>query len=45
MFRRSTSIKLFNLFGFRIGADASWFLVLFLMIYLLSRPFRVESPT
>ncbi len=41
MFRRSTSIKLFNLFGFRIGADASWFLVLFLMIYLLSRPFRV----
>jgi Zn-dependent protease len=40
MFRRSTSIKLFNLFGFRIGADASWFLVLFLMIYLLSQPFR-----
>lgn len=41
MFRRSTSIKLFDLFGFRIGADASWFLVLFLMIYLLSRPFRL----
>jgi Zn-dependent protease len=41
MFRRSGSIKLFDLFGFRIGADASWFLVLFLMIYLLSRPFRL----
>jgi Zn-dependent protease len=41
MFRRSTSFKLFNLFGFRIGADASWFLVLFLMIYTLSRPFRL----
>ncbi|MGI8715531.1 MAG: site-2 protease family protein [Solirubrobacteraceae bacterium] len=41
MFRRSGSIKLFNLFGFRVGADASWFLVLFLMIYLLSRPFRL----
>jgi Zn-dependent protease len=41
MFRRSTSFKLFDLFGFRIGADASWFLVLFLMIYTLSRPFRL----
>ena len=41
MFRRSGSIKLFDLFGFRIGVDASWFLVLFLMIYLLSRPFRL----
>jgi Zn-dependent protease len=40
MFRRSTSFKLFDLFGFRVGADASWFLVLFLMIYLLSGPFR-----
>jgi Zn-dependent protease len=41
MFRRSGSIKLLDLFGFRIGVDASWFLVLFLMIYLLSRPFRL----
>ena len=41
MFRRSGSIKLFDLFGFRIGADASWFLVLFLMIFLLSGPFRL----
>ena len=40
MFRRSTSIKLFDVFGFRVGADASWFLILFLMIYLLSGPFR-----
>lgn len=40
MFRRSTSIKLFDVFGFRVGADASWFLILFLMIYLLSSPFR-----
>jgi Zn-dependent protease len=40
MFRRSSSIKLANVFGFRIGADYSWFLVLFLMIYLLSGPFR-----
>ncbi len=41
MFRRSGSIKLFDLFGFRIGADASWFLILFVYIYLLSRPFRL----
>jgi Zn-dependent protease len=40
MLRRSTSIKLFDLFGFRIGVDATWFLVLFLMIFVLSGPFR-----
>jgi Zn-dependent protease len=40
MFRRSTSIKLFDLLGFRIGVDASWFLVLFLMIFMLSGAFR-----
>jgi Zn-dependent protease len=40
MFRRSTSIKLFNIFGFRIGVDASWFLILFLLIIILSGPFR-----
>jgi Zn-dependent protease len=40
MLRRSTSIKLVDLFGIRIGVDASWFLVLFLMIFWLSSPFR-----
>ena len=40
MVRRSPSIKLMNLFGFRIGVDASWFLILFLLIFLLSGPFR-----
>ncbi|HTU94238.1 MAG TPA: site-2 protease family protein [Solirubrobacteraceae bacterium] len=40
MFRRSTSIKLFDLFGLRIGVDGSWFIVLFLMIFVLSGPFR-----
>jgi Zn-dependent protease len=29
-----------NLFGFRIGVDASWFLILFLLIFILSGPFR-----
>ena len=40
MFRRSTSIKLFDAFGIRIGVDGSWFVVLFLMIFILSGPFR-----
>ena len=40
MLKRSTSIKLFGAFGIRIGVDASWFIVLFLMIFLLSAPFR-----
>jgi Zn-dependent protease/CBS domain-containing protein len=40
MFRRSTSIKLFDAFGIRIGVDVSWFLILFVLIYLLSGPFR-----
>jgi Zn-dependent protease len=38
--RRSTSIKLMDIFGFRIGVDASWFLILFLLIFVLSGPFR-----
>ncbi len=38
--RRSTSIKLMDLFGLRIGVDASWFVILFLLIFLLSGPFR-----
>lgn len=40
MLRRSTSIKLFDAFGIRIGVDGSWFIVLFLMIFVLSAPFR-----
>ncbi len=40
MFGRSRSVRLFTVAGIRVGVDASWFLVLFLMIYLLSGPFR-----
>jgi Zn-dependent protease len=40
MWRRPSSIKLVDLFGFRIGVDRSWFLILFLMIFLLSGQFR-----
>ncbi len=40
MLRRRSSIKLVDLFGFRIGVDRSWFLILFLMIFLLSGEFR-----
>ena len=40
MFGRSGSIKLATLFGFRIGVDRSWFVVLFLMIFWLSGAFR-----
>lgn len=40
MLRRRGSIKLVDLFGIRIGVDATWFLVLFLMIFWLSSPFR-----
>ena len=40
MFRRSGSIKLIDTFGIRIGVDLSWFLILFVLIYLLSGPFR-----
>ncbi len=29
-----------DIFGFRIGVDASWFLILFLLIFVLSGPFR-----
>ena len=29
-----------DVFGFRIGVDPSWFLILFLLIFLLSGPFR-----
>ncbi|MEA2390627.1 MAG: hypothetical protein QOK31_736 [Solirubrobacteraceae bacterium] len=40
MSRRAGSFRLMRLFGIRIGVDASWFLVLFLMIFYLSGPFR-----
>jgi Zn-dependent protease/CBS domain-containing protein len=40
MWRRAPSIKLMDLFGFRIGVNRSWFLILFLMIFLLSGDFR-----
>lgn len=40
MLRRSGSVKLLDAFGIRIGVDVSWFLVLFVMIFILSGPFR-----
>ncbi|MEA2391838.1 MAG: hypothetical protein QOK31_1947 [Solirubrobacteraceae bacterium] len=40
MFGRSGSIKLARILGIRVGVDVSWFLVLFLMIFSLSGPFR-----
>jgi Zn-dependent protease/CBS domain-containing protein len=40
MLRRPGSIKLFDLFGIRIGVDRTWFLILFLMIFWLSGYFR-----
>ena len=33
-------MRLFSVSGIRVGVDASWFLILFLMIYVLSGPFR-----
>ncbi|HLH66358.1 MAG TPA: site-2 protease family protein [Solirubrobacteraceae bacterium] len=38
--RRRSSIRLFDVLGIRVGVDPSWFLILFLMIFLLSGPFR-----
>src|SRR5579875_3425402 len=40
MWRRSASIKLFDVLGFRVGVDASWFVVLFLMIFWLQSTTR-----
>ncbi len=40
MLRRSRSIKLLDIFGIRIGVDGTWFLILFLVIFWLSGPFR-----
>lgn len=38
--RRPTSFRLFDLAGIRVGVDASWFVVLFLVIFLLSTQFK-----
>jgi Zn-dependent protease len=40
MVPRPGSIRLFDAFGIRIGVDRSWFLLLFLMIFLISGEFR-----
>lgn len=40
MFGRGRSLKLVDIAGIRIGADPSWFFVLFLLIFILSSPFR-----
>jgi Zn-dependent protease len=40
MWQRAQSIKLFDLFGFRIGVARSWFLILFVLIFLLSGEFH-----
>jgi Zn-dependent protease len=40
MLRRTNSVRLFSLFGIRVSADLSWFIALFLLIYLLSSPFK-----
>jgi Zn-dependent protease len=38
--RRGTSIQLARILGIRVGVDVSWFLVLFIFIFLLSGSFR-----
>ncbi len=40
MMRRSHTYRLFSVFGIRVGADLTWFVALFLLIYLLSAPFQ-----
>src|SRR3712207_1588242 len=40
MFGEGGSIQLLRLFGIRVGASPSWFIVLFLFIFLLSEQFR-----
>ncbi|HEX8208260.1 MAG TPA: site-2 protease family protein [Solirubrobacteraceae bacterium] len=40
MFGESGSIQLVRVFGIRIGASPSWFLILFVAIYLLSGSFQ-----
>jgi Zn-dependent protease len=40
MFRQRRSLKLMTIGGVRIGVDGTWFLMLFLLIFLLSPSFR-----
>ncbi|HEX4805956.1 MAG TPA: site-2 protease family protein [Conexibacter sp.] len=40
MFGRSGSIQLARVFGIRVGVDVSWFVVLFVVIFLLSGSFQ-----
>src|ERR1700752_2096500 len=40
MFRRGQSVRLIDLFGIRIGVDPSWFIVLFVLIFVMSGLFR-----
>jgi len=40
MFGGRSSVQLARVFGIRIGASTSWFVVLFFFIFLLSRSFR-----
>jgi len=44
MMRRPGSIKLMDVFGIRVGVDATWFLILFLMIIWISGAFRDALP-
>src|SRR3954470_22022825 len=43
--RRTSSFRLFDVLGIRVGVDASWFVVLFVVIFLLSTDFRRELRT
>ena len=40
MFGSGSSFKLARIFGIRIGVNASWFIVLFLFIYLFQGSFQ-----
>jgi len=42
MFGRQGSIQLARVFGIRVGVDASWFVVLFLVVFWLSGEFERE---
>jgi hypothetical protein len=37
---RGSSLQLARIFGIRVGAGASWFVVLFLLIYVLAEQFH-----
>ncbi len=42
MLRRPGSIKLADVFGIRIGVDRSWFLILFVLIFVWTPSFRTQ---